>query len=347
MSTEFILAWDIGGAHLKAAYLNKNGKVIKTHQWATPIWKGFVSFDLAMKEAINIFGGLKNTRQVATTTAELVDIFSNREEGIKALSKKMSSNEANILFYAGDDGFIKSNETSKYANQIASANWHATTSFVASKIDSGVMMDVGSTTTDIIPFQMGKVTNMGYSDHERLATGELVYSGMVRTPVMAMVRQLHYRAKCFPVMAEYFANAADVHRINGLLNENDDYVETADGADKTLDASARRLARMIGVDFDVNTELDDIKLMAEEILMQQLDDMESALKKNLSRMIESTSPELVGAGCGRALIKRLADRVGLSYRDFESLIDAESDQSMMAANCATAVSLAYIARHLA
>lgn len=347
MSTEFILAWDIGGAHLKAAFLHINGRLLKTHQWATPVWKGLGTLDAAMKESVKLFQGLANTRQVATTTAELVDIFPDRGEGVRALTNKFTEFDNKILFYAGDKGFIGSHDTATLANHISSANWHATTSFVASKMNSGVMMDIGSTTTDIIPFQNGQPVNRGYSDHERLATTELVYSGMVRTPVMAMIKELNYRGCQYPLMAEHFANAADVHRLTGLLNENDDYMETADGADKSLQSSARRLARMIGIDFDETGDLNDIVLMAGEIADRQIDDLKTALKKNLSRIEKRHSSVLVGAGCGRVLVKQLATQLELTYRDFESLIDVEEADSTMAGNCATAVSLAHLARTLA
>ena len=51
-------------------------------------------------------------------------------------------------------------------------------------------------------------------------------------------------------MNEYFASSADVHRILGDLPEGADKMPTADGREKTVEASRARLARMIGHEAD-------------------------------------------------------------------------------------------------
>lgn len=342
MSNEYILAWDIGGAHLKAAYYHRSGGLLETYQWPTPLWQGLDHLDNAIREAKSLFKCHDAVFQVATTTAELVDIFSGRQEGINILSEILSRQNQNILFYAGKKGFIKTSQIEKSFNDIASANWHATTSYVASKVDSGVMIDIGSTTTDIIPFQHGKPINRGYTDHERLLSGELVYSGMVRTPVMALVDRLDFRGASIPIMAEHFSTTADVYRILGLLNEADDYMETSDGDVKSYEASARRLARMIAIDYKP-VHREDIMSLAKQVSSSQLDSIERALITSLQDIKSGPEPLLIGAGSGRILISKLAERLNLPYRDFHSLLEVESKEEIMVANCATAVSLACLA----
>ena len=71
---------------------------------------------------------------------------------------------------------------------IASANWHACAALIAGKHTSALFVDLGSTTTDIVPIVDGKVAARGYTDAQRLAAGELIYTGLVRGFVMADCR---------------------------------------------------------------------------------------------------------------------------------------------------------------
>jgi len=116
-------------------------------------------------------------------------------------------------------------------------------------VGNGLFVDIGSTTTDILLLNDGKVLAQGYTDYQRLVSRELIYTGIVRTAVMAVAQTAQDQGQEIGIMAEYFATMADVYRVTGELNELHDQAETADGAEKTITASARRLSRMIGCDF--------------------------------------------------------------------------------------------------
>ena len=103
---------------------------------------------------------------------------------------------------------------------------------------------MGSTTTDLVAIRGGAVANLGYTDAERLASGELVYTGFTRSFPFAVARGAPVRGRLIPLMNEYFASMADVHRILGVLDEEDDRLPAADGKEKTVEASVARLARM-------------------------------------------------------------------------------------------------------
>jgi hypothetical protein len=52
---------------------------------------------------------------------------------------------------------------------------------------------------------------------------------------------------------------------------------------------------------------------------------------------------VVGAGCGRFVARRLAERLGRLYLDFGDLIDTAPGLCEMAARCAPAVAVALLA----
>ena len=244
-----VIGWDIGGAHLKAARV-KDGRVEAAVQAATPLWLGLDSLDAAF-DALQAQLGAAD-RHAITMTGELCDAFSSRREGVAGLAAIAASHLAPAApsLYAGRAGFVDLDEAALHAADIASANWHASAALVALKLRDALFIDIGSTTADLIPVVGGQVAALGYSDAERLASGELVYTGMTRSFVMALASRAPFRGAWTPLMNEYFASSADVHRILGALPDGADKMPTADGREKTVEASRARLARMIGREAD-------------------------------------------------------------------------------------------------
>ena len=185
-------------------------------------------------------------------TGELCDAFPSRREGVAGLAAIAANHLAPSIpiLYAGRAGFVELGEAALHAADIASANWHASAALVALQLRDALFIDIGSTTADLIPIVAGRVARIGYSDAERLASGELVYTGMTRSFVMSLASRAPFRGAWTPLMNEYFASSADVHRILGDLPDGADKMATADGREKTVEASRARLARMIGREAD-------------------------------------------------------------------------------------------------
>ena len=122
------------------------------------------------------------------------------------------------------------------------------------------MIDIGTTTTDLIPLDSGKVCARGRSDTERLQTGELVYAGVRRTPVCAVASELPFRGFPTGLAAELFASTLDVYLILGEIESEPDNRSTADGRPATIEGARDRLARMVGADRDSFSALDAISL---------------------------------------------------------------------------------------
>jgi len=272
-------------------------------------------------------------------------LFDSREQGVNNIVKAMRVylNSFQIIIYAGQYGFISSTEVNqKNCLSIASANWLASASFAASKVETGLFVDIGSTTTDILCLNQRQVLAQGFTDYQRLQTRELVYTGIVRTAVMAVADEAVFNGQKMGLMAEYFATMADVYRLTGELNEAHDLTETADGEAKTVLASARRLSRMTGYDFNKQ----DMALwlsFANEIRRQQLEKISNACQLQLQRL-GSDAGTLVGAGIGRFLLENIAGQLKLEYLDFNELVPQAGKLSGVdSADCAPAVAVAGLA----
>ncbi len=342
MSFDTYVGWDIGGAHLKMASINYDGDVNFAQQMATPLWKGLDSLENAISEMRDQITE-DSVNHTITMTAELTDIFKDRKSGVKRLTEFLGNHfdKEDFQLYAGNSGLIRVDETNSYLTEIASANWHATASLVAQNVDKGVLIDIGSTTTDIIPFASGHLLNTAYTDYQRLRDNELVYTGIIRTPVMAVVNKIFCDGQWQNIAADNFSTMADIYRLTGELNELDDMMPAADGAGKTSCDSARRLARMVGLDLQDEDNIHRYVEMATHIADSHLEIIGESLSKFLSRQNTNC---LVGAGAGRFMVRKLASKNSLQYIDFTDFLNYPKQEEHRILSCAAAVSVAQIAR---
>ncbi|MGB8276992.1 MAG: hydantoinase/oxoprolinase family protein [Methylovirgula sp.] len=336
-----IIGWDIGGAHLKAARL-EGGRIVNVVQIASPLWQGTQELHRAFTEAKATLGPAD--LNAATMTAELCDAFSDRGEGVSRVAEIAESELAphRLLFYAGPAGFIGPESVADKAQAVASANWHASAALVARHFSEGVFADMGSTTTDLIPIKGAQVAARGYSDAERMAHGELVYAGVVRSFLMAGLTLVPFAGRWVPLMNEWFANASDVYRILGTLPDGADVMQTADGREKTVAASQARLARQIGLDAKDASPW-ALALLARYFAEAQLRMLTDGAHLVLSHANFGAETPIVGAGVGRFVVKRLAERLGCTYVDFSDLIAAVPEMRHKAGDCAPASAVALLA----
>ena len=342
------MGWDIGGAHVKAAVINPAGDVIAVYQQPCPLWKGLDQLRNAVTQILEE-ASASQYQQAITMTGELVDLFEDREDGVKQIIDTMTTllPQTRCLLFAGLTGFIDAEQVKAVDYQaIASANWLASASFAAQKVGNGLFVDIGSTTTDILLLNDGNVLAQGYTDYQRLRSQELIYTGIVRTAVMAVAQTARDQDQEIGIMAEYFATMADVYRVTGELNELHDQTETADGAEKTITASARRLSRMIGSDF-FPEELTRWRQFAENIRAQQLQKIQQGCEYRIKNVDFPKNNPLIGAGVGRFLVKQIAQSLDYPYLDFADLFPEAAHQTgLTTADCAPAVAVACLAREI-
>ncbi len=338
-----VIGWDIGGAHVKVA--NMHGDVISNiFQLSCPLWKGLQELSRCI-ESIQESLDVSHSKHAITMTGELVDHFDSRKQGVACIvdemNKKLSTDE--IYFYAGDMGFLDSSRAVKEYEKVASANWLASSQYVAKKMERALFIDIGSTTTDIVTIENNEVTCEGYTDAQRLVAKELVYCGVVRTPIFAICNNALIKNQNTPVINEYFSNMADIYRITGELPEHADIGDTLDGRSKDIMASARRLARMFAHDVN-SSELEIWRAVAMQIRIKQIQMVKDACRHQLMNKSISLDTPVVGAGVGRFLAKTLAAELGREYIDYENLFDNTSvGNNFSISDCAPAAAVACLA----
>nr|WP_091677278.1 hydantoinase/oxoprolinase family protein [Methylocapsa palsarum] len=335
-----VIGWDIGGAHLKAARAD-DGVVTAAAQIASPLWLGLEELDRAFAAAQAEIGAA--SVHAITMTGELCDAFATRDEGVAGLAEIANRrlSPARVFFYAGRAGFVEWAGVGAQAREIASANWHASAALTGLRAPEALFIDMGSTTTDLIPVSGGVPAARGASDAQRLAHGELVYTGLVRTFLMAGPKLVPFEGALTPLMNEWFASAADVYRILGRLPEEADLMETPDGREKTVSASRARLARMIGRDAG-EADDDAWERLARYFAEAQMREIMDAAALVLSRGLIGPCAPIVGAGCGRDIVRGMAARMERPYLAFDDLIEAAPGARGKASDCAGACAMALI-----
>jgi probable H4MPT-linked C1 transfer pathway protein len=181
----------------------------------------------------------------------------------------------------------------------------------------------------------------GYTDAQRLAAGELVYTGLVRSFVMASADRAPFKGTWMPLINENFANMADVHRILGSLPTDADMMATADGRDKTREASRARLARMVGAD-DADADDRAWTALAQWFAEMQMRVVVDAVMLVNSHHVLAAGAPVVGAGIGAHVVREIARRIGREYIAFDALLNVAPDARTAASQCAPAAALALL-----
>lgn len=332
-----IIGWDVGGAHLKAALLQADGTLLHILQLPCALWRGLHELEAAINHVMQAWQATLFTHQTLhaiTMTGELVDLFDSRQEGVNAISQLMQAELAgNKFFYAGAatgiensaPHFVTIDQVDANWRNIASANWLASAMYIAGQLKDQakyahvLLIDIGSTTADFVAIQHGLPICQSFTDATRMQTEELVYSGVIRTPLMALTQTITFKGQSTTLAAEYFATMADVYRLTGDLPEADDMADTADGKAKTSLANARRLARMIGRDVE-DAALTDWVALAHTFKTIQLTRLSNAAQQHISRFEAASDVVVLGAGAGSFLAAEIAAACNLAYHDSADLL---------------------------
>jgi probable H4MPT-linked C1 transfer pathway protein len=338
--TSTCIGWDVGGAHLKAVLLDVDGQVLAAEQVYCPLWRSLRELEIAIDKILQVFYA---DQHAVTMTGELADIFASRRDGVMQIAATLAAKlRGEIRYYAGRHGFVNKDALEKHWRDIASMNWLASVHYAAQKAPKALFVDIGSTTTDIALIDNAIPRNGGFTDAARMQCDELVYTGVVRTPLMAMTQKIQFSGQMTNVAAECFASAADVYTLTGDLDPAENMAETADGAGKTVQACACRIARMIGCDAD-DAPLASWVELANSFKNVQLEQIRLALSKQISLLKDHSGLQLIGAGVGTFLTAALAKQLDLEYHPVSEFITGiDKDVKDSAAVCFPAYAVAYL-----
>jgi (4-(4-[2-(gamma-L-glutamylamino)ethyl]phenoxymethyl)furan-2-yl)methanamine synthase len=346
---------DIGGANIKLCRSDGHSLAVPFPMWTDHARLGSVVHDL-LRQLENSRSECNLTRKnwsaesvmAVTMTGELADCFFSRREGVacilNGLTCAIPAEQCRIYAVGGDWLSIEQAKLAPW--DVAASNWYALASWLVGfeqlrLREYHTIVDIGSTTVDIIPIKANHIGTDAKTDRQRMQLGQLVYTGMERTPIHAVVQQLIVDGEPCPVMAERFSTVVDAHLILGTADEQPDNLDTADGRPRTRRAAMARLARMVGEDSETLSQ-ETIENLAEQVLDAQCQQVTVALTRNLparSNHDDSRAPNVIVTGHGRPLIDRLRQTSEFADVHFTMLDDLIGPT---ASRCAPALAVAQL-----
>jgi probable H4MPT-linked C1 transfer pathway protein len=328
------LALDIGGANIKAADGLGYSSILPFPLWQRPQ-------HLADTLRAVITAAPHCDHLAATMTGELADCFATKTEGVQFILQSLmtAADGRHTRIYLHDGRLVSPQVAAREPLLAAAANWHALARLAARHAPAGaaLVIDIGSTTCDLIPLESGEPRPRGHTDTERLLSGELVYTGVERTPVCALAGYLPYRGELCPLAAEVFATTWDIYLILDELPDEPNSKSTADGRPATRGNARDRLARTVCADRNTFS-LDDAVVLAQAASRQQLAKLAVAASQVLGRLSPTTT--IVVSGRGEFLARRLIDRMRITG----DVVSLGQHLGAQLSRCAPAHALAVIAR---
>jgi len=324
-----ILGLDIGGANLKAIKLNvSNGKIYaeKIIREYFPVWilgrSGVVEGLKKLKESIN---PSPNYIVSTTMTAELSDLFRNKSEGVRFIVETVEKvfSDASRKFYVNvKSKLVECSEAYKNPLEIAAANWAASAWLISKKLRNCIFIDIGSTSTTIVPIVNGEISVKGYTDPEKLVYGELVYLGVLRTNICSIVDKVPYKGLLARVSSEKFALSGDACLVLGKIHVKDYTTETANGRGRSVRECLDRLSRVPCADNEILNEYEILEIaryVYESMVFRVFEALIQVRSRIASLGYDPSMFKVCTAGLGSFLAKEAAKRAG-----FKDIVDVSS-----------------------
>src|SRR5262252_2008317 len=216
-----VIGWDIGGVNTKVAFV-EGGRLIAAVEEAFELQRAPQMLPALLRRLAG-HTDVAPAMHAVTMTAELSQMFRTKREGVAFVLDAIESAfpQTPVRVFTVSGAFVAPSDARVQPLHVAAANWMATALVVAGEHPDSLLIDIGTTTTDLVPIACGGVVARGRTDLERLACGELLYTGAVRTPVEAIVRHVGVRGAQIAVSTEGFALSGDVHVWLGALTPSE------------------------------------------------------------------------------------------------------------------------------
>jgi (4-(4-[2-(gamma-L-glutamylamino)ethyl]phenoxymethyl)furan-2-yl)methanamine synthase len=304
-----VIGLDIGGANTKAAVVHDDGRVRIVSE-PFEVWRQPEALADAIASVVGRLG-LDRAPVALTTTAELVDVFASKREGVlyvlEAARQALAGRRLRVMTTAGE--LVGLGEARAAPLRCAAANWMATALLIARSRPDAILLDCGGTTTDVIPIVAGEVAARGRTDVERLLHGELVYTGALRTNVAAVLSRVPIGGEPCSVSSELFAISADAHLLRGSLTPEECTCTFPDDRGTSLPEVRSRLARVVCADPEQLAD-GDLEAIAAAVAEAQIASIAAALGRVAARLPDGSG--VVAVGVGAFLARAAAERCGLA-----------------------------------
>lgn len=298
---------DIGGANTKAARLYRSERGDRWRHASRPlaVWRDPQRLPEAIRAVVAALGPAPAPTIGITMTAELCDVFRTKREGVgfvlDAVEHALADHELVVL--TTGSALVAPAIARGQPLAVAAANWVATALRVAVRHPDALVLDIGSTTADVLPIVDGRLATDAATDLDRLVASQLVYTGTTRTNVAAIAPRVPLRGRWCPVASEQFAVSGDVHLILGQLASGDDHWPTPDGREVTVQAARERVARLVCADVE-QLEVVEIDVIAAYVADRQLRQLVGAARR-VSATLARDAP-VVCLGSGAWLARQVA-----------------------------------------
>jgi hypothetical protein len=303
-----VVGLDVGGANTKAAVVDGEDRVEIVSE-PFEVWRDPQAMSGVIEGVVGRLGH-DGAPVALTTTAELVDVFASKREGVlhvlEAAAQALPGRRLRVMTTAGE--LIGLDQARAEPLRCAAANWMATALLVARSLPDAILLDCGGTTTDLIPIVAGEVAAAGHTDVERLLAGELVYTGALRTNVAAVLPQVPIGGKPCPVSSELFAIAADAHLLRGNLTPEQCTCTFPDGRGTSAGEVSSRLARVVCADPEQLAD-GDLEAIAAAVEEAQAAAIAAALERVAARL--PAGVPVLAVGVGAFLARAAAARCGV------------------------------------
>ncbi|WP_296880945.1 hydantoinase/oxoprolinase family protein [uncultured Methanobrevibacter sp.] len=319
-----VAGFDIGGANTDLAVIDFEDDEIKNIEVDfayLPMWSNNDDLSRVLMELIENICPISEIDAVGISmTAELVDAYDTKKDGVLDVVDKCEKTFDCLIAYVGVEGMLSKDEIEKTPLKAAAANWIATAQIATLISNDCIFIDTGSTTTDIIPIKDGNECAIGKSDFDRSATGELVYTGTLRTNLASFLDKVELNGKEYRVASELFAQTADVYTVLDLINPEDYVCDTFDGEGKSKIDCAKRIARVVCADLEM-LSMDDIVEMSKFIHKKQIEQIADGLKQ----VVETQGLNLiVTTGLGKDILDGpAAELLGLEVKSMGDILTDE------------------------
>lgn len=308
------LGLDIGGANIKYADLRNRQGNIEFSIWQNPE-------QLSEKLRTAVFDWPMHDRIAVTMTGELADCFETRERGVSHICNAVlnATSASQLLFYQTNGEFVDAFSAKKNWQLTAASNWHAVARLIGQTIPDCIVIDIGSTTTDVIPVVDGNPAANGKNDLARLQNHELVYTGVSRSPVCALLQYVKVNTSLIPIAQELFATMLDVYIVLEQVPESLSIRHTADGRAANRESALRRLARMFCCD-PSEIGMDALRALAKQAADQQANMIQTAIVAMANRC--SVTSHFVVCGEGAWLARQLLQELQIEVQRIHSFAQA-------------------------
>ncbi|MFH1788383.1 MAG: hydantoinase/oxoprolinase family protein [Candidatus Altiarchaeota archaeon] len=323
-----ILGIDVGGLTLKFAEVKVGEKGFEVEDVENTTFLP----NMLESKIKRFLGGRDDFAAVGVASSgEIVStIFPRLSDGIIFFQKVFEEEFTCPVFWINHDSTLTTNEqASSHPYDVAAANWRAQSLLAARKVEGDFLhIDTGSSSTDITAVINGAANTSGRLDYQRLATGELVYTGGIFTHPACATGSVKLKGRKTMLCSEPYALVADAHLIAGNISEGEHagFLGAGSYADAAL--AYTRIAHMVYADDHLLTR-EEIADIARQICAAQVSQIADGIRKVCKKKFRNKPQAVVSGSAADYLAAPAAAEAGL--KDILYLEDLVGKKASIAA----------------